>query len=51
VAAGPWRCEEGWWSDSPADRDYWDIELSDGRLYRLYRNCRDGTWYADGVYD
>ncbi len=51
VAAGPWRCEEGWWSDHPADRDYWDIELSDGRLYRMYRDRDDGMWYADGVYD
>ncbi len=42
---------DGWWTEEPADRDYWDIELSDGALYRIYRNRKDGTWFADGVYD
>ena len=51
VAAGPWRCESGWWRGHPMDRDYWDVELSDGRLYRIFRNRRGGDWYADGVYD
>jgi protein ImuB len=51
VAAGPWSLEEGWWSREPAARDYWDVELSDGALYRIYRNRKDGTWFADGVYD
>ncbi len=51
VAAGPWRCEEGWWSGEPVDRDYWDVELSDGRIYRVFRDNREGSWHADGVYD
>ncbi len=51
VAAGPWRCEEGWWSEAPVERDYWDVELSDGRIYRVFRDGRDGSWWADGVYD
>jgi len=51
VASGPWRLEEGWWSDDPADRDYWDVELTGGGLYRLYRDRRTGAWYADGIYD
>jgi len=51
VAAGPWSLEDGWWSDAPADRDYWDVELSDGGLYRIYRDRADGAWFADGVYD
>ncbi len=51
VAAGPWSLEEGWWTDQPTDRDYWDIELSDGALYRIYRNRKDGAWFADGIYD
>ena len=51
VAAGPWSLEEGWWSDAPADRDYWDVELSDGGLYRIYRERAAGAWFADGVYD
>ena len=51
VAAGPWSLEDGWWADAPADRDYWDVELSDGGLYRIYRDRAAGTWFADGVYD
>jgi protein ImuB len=51
VAAGPWTVEDGWWSEAPVDREYWDVELSDGGLYRIYRNRRTGDWYADGVYD
>jgi hypothetical protein len=51
VAAGPWRLEEGWWSEDPADRDYWDVELSGGGLYRVFRDRRSGEWWADGVYD
>jgi protein ImuB len=51
IAAGPWSLEEGWWSEQPADRDYWDVELSEGGLYRIYRDRRDGAWFADGIYD
>ncbi|HTO76085.1 MAG TPA: hypothetical protein VMQ61_08405 [Thermoanaerobaculia bacterium] len=51
VAAGPWSMEEGWWSDVPAARDYWDVELAEGGLYRLYRDCASRAWFADGVYD
>jgi hypothetical protein len=32
-------------------RDYWDVELSDGALYRIYRDRKTGAWFADGIYD
>jgi hypothetical protein len=51
VASGPWSLEEGWWTESPVDRDYWDVEVSDGGLYRIYRERRGGAWFADGIYD
>ena len=51
IAAGPWALEDGWWTDVPADRDYWDVELSDGGLYRIYRDRAAEKWFADGVYD
>jgi protein ImuB len=51
VASGPWSMEEGWWSSDPADRDYWDVELSDGALYRIYRDRATSAWFADGIYD
>jgi protein ImuB len=51
VAAGPWSLEDGWWSASPASRDYWDVELAEGGLYRIYRDRASEKWYADGMYD
>ena len=51
VASGPWSLEDGWWTETPADRDYWDVELSDGGLYRIYRDRAGSAWFADGVYD
>jgi hypothetical protein len=43
--------EESWWSEQPAAREYWDVELATGGLYRLYRDRQSGDWFADGVYD
>jgi protein ImuB len=51
VASGPWGLEDEWWSESPAERDYWDVELTAGPLVRIYRERTSGDWYADGVYD
>jgi protein ImuB len=51
VASGPWSLEEGWWTDAPAERDYWDVELTDGALYRIFRERQSGDWFADGIYD
>ena len=51
VAAGPWSLEEGWWSSAPASRDYWDVELATGGLYRIYRERASEKWYVDGMYD
>ena len=51
TAAGPWEIEEGWWREAPALRDYWDVELRNGAVCRLYRDRRSKRWFADGVYD
>lgn len=51
IASGPWELEDGWWSESQIARDYWDVELSGGDLYRIYRERTSGDWYADGLYD
>ena len=50
-AAGPWRIFGEWWGESRFARDYWDVELSDGGVYRLYHNLPDDSWFVDGVYD
>jgi protein ImuB len=49
--AGPWRLYGEWWGESRFARDYFDVELTDGGIYRLYRNLEDGGWFVDGIYD
>ena len=49
TAAGPWRVDAEWWSESRCRRDYWEIQLSDGGVYRLFRES--GNWWVDGCYD
>jgi protein ImuB len=51
VSSGPWQLEDGWWTETPATREYWDVEIAGGGIYRLYRERSDGGWFADGVYD
>jgi protein ImuB len=51
VAAGPWGLEDEWWTPNPTGRDYWDVELTTGGIYRIFRDRSSGAWYVDGVYD
>ena len=39
-----------WWSEGSWNRDEWDIALSTGALYRIYREP-DGRWFVEGSYD
>jgi protein ImuB len=47
-AAGPWRTSGDWWTSTVWNRDEWDIALSNGSLYRIYR---DSQWFIEGSYD
>jgi protein ImuB len=49
--AGPWRVATEWWSDAVCSRDYYDLELTDGGIYRCFRERRSGEWFVDGAYD
>ena len=59
TCAGPWRTSGGWWEEgageaplmSPWDRDEWDVTLSDGATYRLFRARDVGTWFIEGIVD
>ena len=51
VASAPGGLEEAWWTEAPLSRAYWDVELSRGGLYRVFRDEQSGEWFADGVYD
>lgn len=48
--AGPWRSSGDWWTENPWNRDEWDISLSDGSIYRVYREPQ-ASWFIEGVYD
>ncbi len=49
--AGPWRLRGEWWTTDPFAREYYDVELTDGGVYRIFRDVRERRWLADGVYD
>ncbi len=48
-AAGPFSLRWGWWEDRAVQRDYYDVELSSGGLYRLFFDAVGKRWFADGV--
>jgi len=50
-AAGPWRVHGEWWSDGRYSRDYYDAQLTDGCVYRLYCDLATRSWFVDGLYD
>lgn len=51
ISSGPWRIESGWWSDAPAAREYWDVELDRGGMYRVYQSPASTEWFVDARYD
>ena len=51
MSSGPWRVEEGWWQDAPKAREYWDVELERGGIYRVYQAAPSSEWFVDARYD
>jgi len=59
--AGPWRLaaapshidndDRGHREAPGTARDYYDVALEDGGVYRLLCDLRSGEWYVDGIYD
>jgi protein ImuB len=49
--AGPWRTSGDWWTAGAWAGDEWDIELSDGALYRIRCDSQTGRWFIEGRYD
>ena len=60
--AGPWRTSGGWWMPVPPipplppispnwERDEWDVTLSDGATYRVFRARDTDAWFIEGVVD
>jgi protein ImuB len=51
AAAGPWRTSGAWWADGTWDRDEWDVLVSDGVTYRLFRDRDADAWFVEGLVD
>jgi protein ImuB len=49
--AGPYRTSGNWWDEDRWARDEWDVGLSDGGLYCIYRELEGGAWFVAGSYD
>ena len=59
TCAGPWRTSGAWWEDAPPahrggggwDGDEWDVALSDGASYRVFRERDTDQWFVAGILD
>jgi protein ImuB len=55
MCAGPWRTSGAWWMDgasgAPWDRDEWEVTLTDGATYRIFRERDTDHWYLEGIVD
>ncbi len=62
-SAGPWRRQGEWWATAHSgvdlaspnngsyQRDYYELALADGAVYRVYCDLINGRWFVDGIYD
>ena len=48
---GPERIQTGWWREDAVARDYFRVELADGRHLWLFRELSSGRWFLHGVFD
>ena len=64
ACAGPWRSSGQWWLLSspqplasssfgvrPWNHDEWDVALSDGGVYRIFRDRAHDRWFVEGIVD
>jgi protein ImuB len=58
-SVGPWRTSGNWWEErlhknwlaSSWNRDEWDVALSDGAVYRIFRDRDTNAWFIDAIVD
>jgi protein ImuB len=51
TAAGPWHSSGDWWTEERWSREEWDVDLSDGGVYRIYCRLDSRCWFIEGFYD
>lgn len=48
---GPERIETGWWRESGIARDYFQLEMEDGRRLWVFRDLKTERWFFHGWFD
>ncbi|MCB9758536.1 MAG: hypothetical protein H6739_01720 [Alphaproteobacteria bacterium] len=51
AARGPERLVGEWWTEAAFDRDYFRVELEDGRALWLFHDRVGGDWWLHGLWD
>jgi hypothetical protein len=41
-----WLVEDRWWTPVPVRRRYWEVVTADGRNVTVFRDLREGRWFA-----
>lgn len=41
-----WLVEDGWWTDAPLRRRYWEVVTAGGRDVVVYRDLVGGRWFS-----
>ncbi len=47
---GPERIESGWWDGADVRRDYFVARDTQGEQLWVYRDCRSGAWFLQGIF-
>lgn len=50
-AWGPERIETSWWRGPSARRDYYQLEVTDGYRFWVFRDLKSGKWFLHGYFD
>jgi protein ImuB len=50
TCAGPWRTSGDWWSNVWR-RESWDVGLTTGAVYRIFKDREMDRWYVEGMVD
>jgi hypothetical protein len=43
-----WRTDDRWWTDEPVSREYFELQLEDGRMMTVYHDRLAGRWQSHG---
>src|SRR5688500_5981764 len=45
-----WRVDDRWWTESPVERSYYELELENGEVLTLFRDARaPQEWYEQRI--